>query len=249
MIFHGLIILHLCGFCDWLEAHLIAEPFDLAGEALGFGLGGSMVEVGDAEILVEGSILEHVIDRSQDRGRDGADRFLRAAPGSQAQELRLVVAVVRPLGGPGALNQHGLQPRGALAQSGALALAGALVLAATEARPGDQMAGRGKAAHVRADLREDSERRQLSDPRDRGEELDQAGKSGLIGRFLRVGRRPVPELRMERIYEFGDNGLLRIARGHEPETSPMVLEPCGIKSPKTPIAGRRGPGRPAATGL
>ncbi len=33
-----------------------------------------------------------------------------------------------------------------------------------------------------------------------------------------------------------DNGLLRIARGNKAETSPMVLEPCGIESPKTPIA-------------
>ena len=33
-----------------------------------------------------------------------------------------------------------------------------------------------------------------------------------------------------------DNGLLEVARGHEPETSPMVLEPCGLEPPKTPIA-------------
>jgi pimeloyl-ACP methyl ester carboxylesterase len=31
-----------------------------------------------------------------------------------------------------------------------------------------------------------------------------------------------------------DNGLLEVARGHEPETGPMVLERCGRESPKTP---------------
>ncbi len=33
-----------------------------------------------------------------------------------------------------------------------------------------------------------------------------------------------------------DNGLLKVARGHEPETAPMVLEPCGLEPRKTPIA-------------
>jgi hypothetical protein len=32
-----------------------------------------------------------------------------------------------------------------------------------------------------------------------------------------------------------DNGLLGVARGYEPETSPMVSERCGRESPKTPL--------------
>jgi hypothetical protein len=32
-----------------------------------------------------------------------------------------------------------------------------------------------------------------------------------------------------------DNGLLKVARGDEPETAPMALEPCGRQSPRTPL--------------
>jgi len=42
-----------------------------------------------AEILVEGSILEHVIDCGEDGGGDGHDRLLGAAPGFDAVELGL----------------------------------------------------------------------------------------------------------------------------------------------------------------
>ena len=46
---------------------------------------------------MEGSVLEHVIGGGQDRSRHGADGFLRAASGLQAEELGLVVAGVRPM--------------------------------------------------------------------------------------------------------------------------------------------------------
>jgi hypothetical protein len=39
-----------------------------------------------AEILVEGSVLEHVVDSGQDRSGHGADRFLRAASSLEAEE-------------------------------------------------------------------------------------------------------------------------------------------------------------------
>jgi pimeloyl-ACP methyl ester carboxylesterase len=32
-----------------------------------------------------------------------------------------------------------------------------------------------------------------------------------------------------------DNGLLKVARGYEPDTAPMVLERCGRESPRTPL--------------
>ena len=35
-----------------------------------------------------------------------------------------------------------------------------------------------------------------------------------------------------------DNGLLKIAHGHEPETSPMVDENCGVEAQGTPVAER-----------
>jgi hypothetical protein len=149
LIFHGICLVILCGFGRRLECDLLTELGDLPGEALGFGLGGLAVEVVGAEVLVEASILEHVIDGGQDRCRDGADRLLRAVSGLQAEELGPVVAALRPLGRSGALDERGLQPGGALAQSRSLALSGALVLAGTHARPSNQMGRRFKAAHVR----------------------------------------------------------------------------------------------------
>jgi len=43
----------------------------------------------------------HVPDRGQHRGGDGEDGLLGAAPGAQAVELRLQVAVLDAHGGPG----------------------------------------------------------------------------------------------------------------------------------------------------
>src|SRR5437764_9842858 len=80
-----------------------AELGDLAGEAVGLGLWRGSAEVFGAEVLVEGAVSEHVIDRSQDRGRDGADRLLGSAPVAQALELHLEVAGLLAAGGPGTL--------------------------------------------------------------------------------------------------------------------------------------------------
>src|SRR6202034_1479253 len=130
-------------------------------------------------------VREHVIDGPEDRGGHGADRLSWSAPGFEAQELRPAVAVFGVLGRPRALDERGLQPWVALAQSGALALAGALVLTGAEARPGDQMTVRIKAGHVHADLRKHAHGRQFLDPGDRVDEIDPVGKSGLVGRSLR----------------------------------------------------------------
>ena len=46
-------------------------------------------EVMRAEVLIEGSGLQHLIDRSEDRGSDGADRLFGAAAGAKAMKLRL----------------------------------------------------------------------------------------------------------------------------------------------------------------
>src|SRR4051794_1362006 len=63
---------------------------------------------------VEGAVSEHVIDRGQDRGGDGADRLLGSAPAAQTLELRLQVAGLSVPGGPGTLDQGGLEPGRAL---------------------------------------------------------------------------------------------------------------------------------------
>src|SRR5271166_500437 len=89
-----------CGFGGWLDGHFVAELGDLADEAPDFRFGESAVEIIGAEVLVGGSVAEHVIDGGEDRGGHGADRLLRAASGFQAQELRPVVAGFGVLGLP-----------------------------------------------------------------------------------------------------------------------------------------------------
>jgi len=100
---HSPVLGILGGFRRRLEGDVIAELGDLSDEALDLRLRRSAVEVGDAQILVEGSVLEHVIDGGQDRSGHGADGFLRAAPRLQAEELGPVIAGFCSLGRPSAL--------------------------------------------------------------------------------------------------------------------------------------------------
>src|SRR6516225_3774629 len=94
-------------------------------------------------------------------------------------KLRAVVAVLGAFGGPGALYEHGLQPRRPAAQAGRFPLAGTLVLSGTQPGPGDQVSGGRKAAHVAADLGEDGGRRKATDAGDRRQAIDQLAKGGL----------------------------------------------------------------------
>jgi len=72
---------------------------------------GPFVEVIGAKVLVEGSILQHVIGSRQDRSGDGTNRLFCPAPGSAAMKLGLEIAGFLAGGGPGALDQGGLEPR------------------------------------------------------------------------------------------------------------------------------------------
>jgi hypothetical protein len=56
-------------------------------------VGGTAIEMIGAKVFVHRPILEHVVDGGQDGGEDGHDRLLWAAPGSDAVELSLQVAV------------------------------------------------------------------------------------------------------------------------------------------------------------
>src|SRR5215218_6419614 len=106
---------------------------------MGLPLGGALVEVVGPEVLVDGAVAQDVPDGGQDGGSDGADRLLRTAALAQAPELRREVAVLPAAGGPGALDEGGLQPGRALAQPRGASLARALVVAGTEACPGHQV--------------------------------------------------------------------------------------------------------------
>jgi hypothetical protein len=54
LIFHGLCPGVLYGVGVGLKGDVVSELGDLAGEALGFRLGRVLVEVGGAEVLMEG---------------------------------------------------------------------------------------------------------------------------------------------------------------------------------------------------
>src|SRR5271166_4387054 len=104
-----------CG--ERLKLDLVAELGELRDKTVGFDLGRPAVEVVGPRVVVVGAVLEHVVDRGQHRGGDGADGFLRAAFAAPPVELGLIVAVLFAAGRPGALNQHCLEPRSAFAQT------------------------------------------------------------------------------------------------------------------------------------
>src|SRR4051794_21552385 len=111
-----------------LELDSEAELFETCNQPTRFNLDRPAVEIRNTEVVVFSAILEDMIDRREDRSGDGADGFLRATLGLQPEELGSIIAVFGALGGPGALHEHRLEPRGSLAQARSLALAGAFVL-------------------------------------------------------------------------------------------------------------------------
>ena len=51
-----------CDFGQRPNLDLVAELGDLGGQALGFDLGGTAIEVVGTEVLVFGAVFEHVVD-------------------------------------------------------------------------------------------------------------------------------------------------------------------------------------------
>jgi hypothetical protein len=87
-------------FWHLAKLDLETELGDLGGQAPGFDVGGAAIEVVRTEIVVFGTIFQHVVDCGEHRSGHGADCFLRAMPAAQAVELRLVVAVLLASGRP-----------------------------------------------------------------------------------------------------------------------------------------------------
>src|ERR1700681_1242147 len=108
-----------------------------------------------AEVFVDRPVLEHVVDGGKDGGGDGHDRLLGAAPGFDAVELGLQVAVFLFYRRPGALHQRCFEPGSPLAQAIGSTLAGTFVVARTYAGPRDEMCFRREPAHVDPDLGND----------------------------------------------------------------------------------------------
>src|SRR5216683_1928306 len=110
------------------DLHSIAKFSQAFDQAIFLLVGGTTIEVIAAEILICRPVLEHVVDRGKDGGGDGHDRLLGAAPGFDAVELGLQVAVFLFYRRPGALHQRGLEPGSSLAQALGSTLAGTLVV-------------------------------------------------------------------------------------------------------------------------
>src|SRR6266566_3579478 len=120
---------------EWLDLHSVAkvgQPFDQAVFLL---VSGTAIEVIAAEVLIHRPVLEHVVDGGKDGGGNGHDGLVGAAPGFDAVELGLQVAVFLFYRRPGALHQRGLEPGSTLAQAIGSTLAGTLVVARTYTGP------------------------------------------------------------------------------------------------------------------
>src|ERR1700686_4503053 len=92
-----------------------------------------------AEVMIEGAVSRHMINRGQYGGGDGAHGFLWSATLAQPPELRLRVAGFFAGCRPGTLHQGVLEPGRTFAQASEAALSGALVVAWTEPGPGDEI--------------------------------------------------------------------------------------------------------------
>ena len=74
----------------------VAEVLQTRDEASGVDGFGPLVEVVRAEIAIELTADQHVVDAGQDRGGERAERLFGAASGAQAVELGLEIAGLLP---------------------------------------------------------------------------------------------------------------------------------------------------------
>jgi hypothetical protein len=81
------------GRCERLKLDLEAELAELADEAPGSYLDGTLFEVVDAKILMRGTIFQHVVDRGEQRCGDGASGDFLASLAAYPMEQRSVVLI------------------------------------------------------------------------------------------------------------------------------------------------------------
>src|SRR5439155_26497457 len=77
-----------------------------------------------------------------------------AAAGGEPSMLSAVITAMRAAGAPGGLGQGAFEAAVGRAGTTGFAFTGLLVVPRTKAGPGGQVLRRGKAAHIRADLRQ-----------------------------------------------------------------------------------------------
>src|SRR5437899_1626037 len=181
---------------EWLDFDGIAKVFKALHQALGLRDLGTAVEMVGTEILVDGSVLEHVVDGGENGGGDGTDGFLWPAAAAQAQVLSLVIASLFVFGRLGTLDDGGLEPLRAFAKPVRSASPGALVVARTHARPGQQMSRSSEAAHVGANLGDNGVGAELADAGVGAHDVDGGTKGREIGLDLVIHR---PERGIEAI--------------------------------------------------
>src|SRR6266853_1505149 len=75
------------------DLHSVAKVVQTFDQSFFLLVGGTAIEVIAAEVLIHRPVLKHVVDGGKDGGGDGHDRLLGAAPGFDAVELGLQVAV------------------------------------------------------------------------------------------------------------------------------------------------------------
>src|SRR5215471_18300614 len=159
----------------------VAEILQTCDEAFGLSGFGSAVEVIGAEVAIELTTEQHVVDDGEDRGGERANRLFGAAAGAQTMKLRLEITGFLPGSGRGTLDERSLEPGGAFAHPGRAPLARTLVVPRAQAGPGDQVSGGRETAHVAADLGEDDASAQFVDAGNGGQELDGGAKGLEIG--------------------------------------------------------------------
>ncbi len=75
--------------CHWRDLYLTSELIDSTYQSLDYFRALTACEVSGAQVLVLGSVFEHVAGSCEHGGGDREYRFLGAAAGAQALELRL----------------------------------------------------------------------------------------------------------------------------------------------------------------
>src|SRR5580658_6505351 len=94
-----------CGTLHRDQFRLVSKFGQLRDQLAGPDFHRPTVEMRGAQVLVLSAVLQHVVNRGQQRSRHRADRLLWSAPAGQALKQRLEVTVFLVLGRPGALHE------------------------------------------------------------------------------------------------------------------------------------------------
>src|SRR5215204_5127030 len=136
------------GLRSRLDLHGQTEVLETSNEMSGELGVVSTLEIVGAKFVVRDLILQDVVCGSQDGGGDGKDRLLGSSPALETKELRTQVRVAGAGGDPRDLDERGFEPRVAGSGPSGEPLAGTFFFFRAEDGIRDQVAGRGKPAHV-----------------------------------------------------------------------------------------------------